>query len=234
MSLREELIRKVAEFATQNWGEIPNAHTIPTDSDLTFGNDGKRMQVAILYADLRRSTEMVDSLIDTQAAEYYKAFLHCCAKVIKANSGEIQAYDGDRVMAIYTGNSQCHQAVRTAFQINYVVSQILNATFLLTRHEAHRTLRHTIGIDTGQVLVAKTGVRVDNDLVWVGGAANYAAKLNSFDGLDDNYPTRITQLVFEKLTPLFLNSNQNSIWSGPYNNLTRHSHYRSNYWLEII
>jgi len=34
-----------------------------------------------------------------------------------------------------------------------------------------------VGIDTSALFVARIGVRNDNDLVWVGRAANYAAKL---------------------------------------------------------
>ena len=33
-----------------------------------------------------------------------------------------------------------------------------------------------LGIDTSKLFVARTGIRKSNDLVWVGRAANYAAK----------------------------------------------------------
>jgi class 3 adenylate cyclase len=44
--------------------------------------------------------------------------------------------------------------------------------------------------------VARTGVRGANDLVWVGWAANYAAKLTS---LSADYPSRITGEVYDSL-----------------------------------
>ena len=40
-------------------------------------------------------------------------------------------------------------------------------------------MRQSVGVDTSELLVAKTGIRTVNDLVWVGRAANYAAKLSS-------------------------------------------------------
>jgi class 3 adenylate cyclase len=58
-------------------------------------------------------------------------------------------------------------------------------------------LRHVVGIDTSNLLVAKTGVRGDNDLVWVGRAANWAAKLCT---LDHSYPTRMTKAVYDRLS----------------------------------
>jgi class 3 adenylate cyclase len=47
-----------------------------------------------------------------------------------------------------------------------------------------------------QVRAARTGVRGDNDIVWIGNAANLAAKLNALDAAN---PTWITKRVFDRL-----------------------------------
>jgi hypothetical protein len=57
-------------------------------------------------------------------------------------------------------------------------------------------INHVTGIDTSDLFVAKTGVRGANDLVWVGRAANYAAKLTA---LPPAYPTYITKEVYDAL-----------------------------------
>ena len=236
MTLLADLTEKVNEFATANWGNIPNARVIPTPQDLTFGNTGERLNVTVMYADVHRSTQMVDTLVDTLAAEYYKAFLHCAAKIIRKYDGTIQAYDGDRVMAIYTGDAQADLAVGTALEIAYAVDSIINPTFAMRYGALHRVLKHTVGIDGGVLLVAKTGVRVDSDLVWVGPAANYAAKLNSFAGLDPGFPTRITAHVFAQLTDRrsLYGDSGDLMWTGPFNDLGTYSHYRSNYRRSIL
>lgn len=232
MTLLTDLQAKVNEFATSPWGNIPNARVIPTADDLTFGNYGERMNVTILYADLHGSTEMVDSVTDTLAAEYYKAFLHCSAKIIKAQQGEIQAYDGDRVMAIFVGDGKTDRAARAALQIHWAILFIINPQFEFVYSTAHRPLQHTVGIDCGTVLVAKTGVRVDSDLVWVGSAANYAAKLNSFNGLEIGFPTRITQRAAVELSRSLTHAAEVPMWSGPFVDI-KEPHYRSNYWWAI-
>jgi class 3 adenylate cyclase len=232
MALLEDLATTVTGLARTHWGNIPNARVVPDPAALTLGNTGARMDVCILYADVHRSTEMVNVLSDTLAAEYYKAFLHCCAKLIRKNDGDIEAYDGDRVMAIFTGDNQAENAVNTAFEIHYAILQVINPSFLQIYAGLHRPLKHTVGIDCGQVLVAKTGVRNDNDFVWVGAAANYASKLNSFEGLDIDYPTRVTQAVIDKL-PVDLRQMlvpPTAIWEGPYNDLKHRAHFRSNFW----
>lgn len=229
MTFKDDLSAKVREYAVTQWGDIPTGYTVPTPESLTLGNTGTRINATVLYADINGSTRMVDALSDTRAAEYYKAYLHCAAKVIKLNDGTVTAYDGDRVMGIYVGKNQAANAVTTALQLNWALMNVINLTFTKIYLENHIPLRHTIGIDCGGLLAAKTGVRVDSDLVWVGPAANYAAKLNSFDGLDPIYPIRITEHVMKVIgRNAFTRNDETSIWDGPYNNLKeRGNHYRT-------
>lgn len=230
MTLREDLTTKVRELARESWGEIPTGYTVPAPEDLTFGNTGRRLAACVLYADICGSTAMVDDLADTRAAEYYKAYLHCAAKIIKRNGGEITAYDGDRVMAVFLGDSKEDSAVGAALELSYAVDEIVNPEFLALYVTAHRQLRHTVGIDTSMVLISKTGVRVDSDLVWVGSSANYAAKLNSFDGLDPDYPIRVTHEVFIALSrSCLLGSADEPMWDGPYTNFDPRRHYRTRF-----
>lgn len=230
MALRDELIEKVNELASERWGDIPHGYTVPAPEDLTFGNTGRRLDACFLYADIHGSTSMVDSLSATLAAEYYKAFLHCAAKIIRQNSGEVVAYDGDRVMAIFLGSTQSDLAVDAAMQLHFAVREIINPGFAGVYGAQHRTLRHTVGIDCGEVLASKIGIRIDSDLVWVGPAANYAAKLNSFSGLDPEYPTRITDEVFVGLKQSSLvGALGEGMWEGPYHDLGQRKHYRSRF-----
>jgi class 3 adenylate cyclase len=231
MAIKDDLTAKVNEYAVDRWADIPNAYVLPTTADLSFGNDGERLQVTALYADISASTDMVDELLDTRAAEYYKAFLYCASQLIKRNGGEIQAYDGDRVMALFVGDTQADEAVTAALELHYSVSHIINPIFERVYTTSHRKLGFTVGVDSGQVLAIKVGVRAVGELAWIGGAANYAAKLNSFEGLDHDYPIRVTQQTYNKLTAKCMNTDDGtSIWEGPYKNLSARTHYRTSYW----
>lgn len=231
MAIKDELTKKIGEFAVDRWGDIPDAYILPTVDDLTFGNSGEHLDVTVLYADISGSTAMVDELHDTRAAEYYKSFLHCASQLIRRNNGEIQAYDGDRVMALYVGDEQADNAVGTALELNYAVGEIINPAFERIYGSTHRKLQFTVGIDSGKVLAIKVGVRAVGELAWIGGAANYAAKLNSFEGLDHDFPIRVTSLTFDKLTHKSLYATDGSMmWQGMYDNLQKRDHYRTNYY----
>lgn len=229
MTIREDLTSWVADVAAELWLDIPNAVTVPSTDTLTFGNDGKRAEVTILYADISGSTKMVNEVADTRAAEYYKAFLHCASALIRRHDGDIQAYDGDRAMGVFIGEGHADRAVSAALELNSCVQDLINPTFA-RMYAGHQSIRFTVGIDSGICLVVKVGVRAVGELAWIGPAANYAAKLNSFPGLDASFPIRVTAETFRRLTRPSLYASQGELmWEGPYVDFPTRPHYRTSY-----
>ena len=62
MALVDDLTSKVQELARERWEAIPNGYVAPSSDSLTFGNTGVHLDATVLYADIRGSTELVDSL----------------------------------------------------------------------------------------------------------------------------------------------------------------------------
>ncbi len=193
MGLRDDLTTEVEGIFRGRWS-TREGQVVPEDDDVQLGNDAVKLKATVLYADLADSTDLVDGFKDYFAAEIYKAFLACAARLIKAESGVITAYDGDRIMAVYIGGSKNTAAVRTAMKIRYAVDEIVNTARRNQYPKNEYSVRHVIGIDTSDLFVARTGVRGANDLVWVGRAANYAAKLAA---LPETRSTYITKEVFD-------------------------------------
>ncbi|WP_294195843.1 adenylate/guanylate cyclase domain-containing protein [uncultured Sphingomonas sp.] len=176
---------------------VTKGTAVPESTDLTLANTGRTLEAAVLYADLAASTALVDASNPQFAAEVYKTFLLVSARIIRSNGGTITAYDGDRIMAVYLGPTPCSNAVKTAFMINWARINVIQPRMSAQYLDNHYVLRHTCGIDYSTLMAAKTGVRGANDLVWVGRAANYAAKLSSESS---STPTWITQRVYDRLT----------------------------------
>lgn len=205
MTLKTDLETKSRSVFSTRW-EKRNGYVVPTDNSVGLGNEGVEIDAAVLYADLSGSTTLVNNYSPEFAAEIYKSYLHIAAKIIRSEGGEITAYDGDRIMAVFLGGtgaaslligeSKESVAVRTAMKINWAVLNIINPGIIATYGANKYTVKHNVGIDTSKLLVAKTGIRGANDLVWVGRAANYAAKLSA----EKNYPTFITAEVHSKLS----------------------------------
>lgn len=158
--------------------ETREGRVVPEPGDLALGNDAVHFDRAtVLYADLSGSTALVEAYGWMFAAEIYKAYLHCATTIIRNEGGSITSYDGDRVMGVFIGDTQTTPAARAGLKINYAVQNIVNPALRNQYSSADYQVKQVVGIDTSEVRAARTGVRGDNDIVWVGRAANFAAKL---------------------------------------------------------
>jgi len=229
MSLADDLQSEVEAIFATRW-KARDGQKVPEAPDVQLGNDAVKLTATVLYADLAESTRLVTSYPPHFAAEIYKSYLHCAAKVISNNGGVITAYDGDRIMAVFIGNLKNTSAAKSALQINYCVTQIINPKM----HNQYPDLdssfivRQAVGIDTSELFVARTGIRGANDLVWVGRAANYAAKL--CEERTGAYSSWITEDVYKVLAAEAKLSQGKDMWEralwldyGIYV-------YRSSYW----
>lgn len=203
MSLQQELTGKVAAILGGKW-EPRDGRVVPdTESVSQDRHDAVKLDAVVLYADMVGSSSLIDNYPTHFATEMYKSFLYCAARVITSCGGEITAYDGDRVMAVFVGNVKNTSAAFCALKINHAVKMTINP-LVAEYYKGHNffagkeyAIKHVVGIDSSQLYVAKTGIRGANDLVWVGRAANYAAKLSALR--HEDYPAFLTKEVYDRL-----------------------------------
>lgn len=195
MTLRTDIEAAVGKIFKEQW-TTRDGTKVPDTVDLGLGNEAVKLDGTVLYADMAGSTKMVDDYKPSFAAEVYKTFLYSAARVIGSEGGQVVAYDGDRVMAVFIGGTKNTTAVRCALKINWVAKQLVMPALKKQYPKAMFQLRHVVGVDTSKLWVARTGVRGANDLVWVGKAANYAAKLTD---LDIGLSTWITHRVYDAM-----------------------------------
>jgi class 3 adenylate cyclase len=210
MGLKSELEGKVNEIFKTRW-TTRDGTVVPDSADVGLGNDAVKLSSAVvLYADLVESTDLVESQAQAFAAEIYKTYLHCCAKIIRSESGDITAYDGDRIMSVFLGDYRNTRAARCALKMNYAVKEIINPGITKVYTTQTYKMKHAIGIDSSDLFVARTGIRGSNDLVWVGTAANNAAKLS---GLREGYVTWISESVYKNMTDDGRLSGDKNMWT---------------------
>ena len=105
MAFRDELEVYVQNVLDEQW-ERRQGKEIPDPEDLPLKNLAVELEATVLYADLAASTKMTKGYKDWFAADVYKSYLYCAAKIIRARDGIITAYDGDRVMGVFIGESK--------------------------------------------------------------------------------------------------------------------------------
>ena len=227
MALKDDLNSEVGTIFKSAWTETAG-RVVPVPTDVGLGNKATLLEQAVVfYADLDGSTNMVDGKSWQFSAEIYKAFLHCAAKIVRAESGDITAYDGDRIMAIFIGDNKHDRAARAALKLRWAVIHIIEPRMKAVYTTVDFSVKHNVGIDVSDLRAVRTGVRGDNDLVWVGRAANYAAKLNT---LGSDYPTWITKAVYDGLSSNLRISSLKSMWEArTWTAMNNMSIYRSNW-----
>jgi class 3 adenylate cyclase len=227
MALKDDLISVCNEIFRSAWTHI-DGQVVPETKSIPLNNTGKTIHAVVLYADLDQSTTLVDRFSAEFCAEVYKTFLRCASKIIASNGGAIRSFDGDRVMGVFLGQDKYNGSVKAAMQIKWAVSNALNPAARAIYKDAVPTVRHTVGVDVSDLLAVRAGMRDSNDLVWVGKAANYAAKLNA---LSADYSTRITADVYSQLSDFtkFGGDPRRSMWEADPDARIGRGVYRSNW-----
>jgi class 3 adenylate cyclase len=210
MATAKEVRDEVSAILATRW-QTREGQVVPDSENVKLANnDAVELDATVLYADLADSTELVNSYKPIFAAEIYKAYLVTACRIIRANNGTITAFDGDRVMAVFLGTTKNSDAARCALKINGAVKKIINPAIKTQYPNTSFEIQQAVGIDTSKLLVAKTGIRGSNDLVWVGRAANFAAKLSAVRRT--GYSTFITEDVFNRLMDTSKLSGSNVMW----------------------
>lgn len=202
MPTAQDLINAVDDFFEGDY-VITNGTAIPDVEDIALGNSGREMELAMLFIDIKESTKIVGSFRRQTAAKMYKSFLYGVARIALANGGDLRSFNGDGVLVVFNGDTKVNHAVKAAMQMKYFCNKILkpkvDAYMQAHKEDDDIAFSFGIGIDVGNVLIVRGGIRGsnNNDLVWVGNATNYAAKLSGL--ATSTYSIYITSNVYSKL-----------------------------------
>ncbi len=196
MGLKDDITQQVDEYLSGDY-DIDEIDYIPEVGDVTFGNQGLKIKATILYIDNRRSTEILDTHRRQTVAKIHKSFLYTASKIAVANNGCIRSFSGDSILAFWMGNykHEISQTVKAAMQMKYMLSKVLGGRF-----RKYDEVDFGIGIDWGEILVVKSGLKRDpnnNDLVWIGTPVNFAVRLG--DSASSPNHIKISEDVYNNL-----------------------------------
>jgi class 3 adenylate cyclase len=235
MGLTADMKQEVEQIIKTQWVERDGTK-VPEPEDVKLGNDAVKLDGVVLYADIADSTQMVRDFKQWWCAEIYKCYLLCACRIIRYMGGVITAFDGDRVMAVFVGDNKESLAARTALGIHHAVQEVVVPRVKKEWESAESVqkwqLRHAVGLDVCNLFIARTGIRGSNDLVWVGTAANYAAKLCALR--EGNYASYMTAEVYDKCLRTVLESKTGTpMWESFTWGTTGKTAYRSTWYWEV-
>jgi class 3 adenylate cyclase len=185
MAIKEALTEEVEKILSTKW-DVRDGTVIPTSDSVGLGSGAVKIKATFLYADLAGSSNLAANCPWETTAKIIRAYLNICTRLIKAHGGEIRSFDGDRVMGIFIGDAPNTNAIKCARKIDWVVHNVLNekAKRFASIKNNSIMITHCVGIDTSDAVAVRAGIRNNNDLIWIGRAPSFAAKLSDIR----NYP----------------------------------------------
>lgn len=211
-----------------------NSESFPTTDGVTLAGGAKWVKATYFYADLADSSKMAKHFDPRVTAKIIKSFLQSATHLVSENGGRVVSFDGDRVMGVFTGGSKNTNAVRCALNVSWVVQEVIRKKFEKNYdsvRDASFQISHGVGVDTGQALVVRGGVRGNNDLISIGRAPNLAAKLSD---LRAGFYSRITKDVYKNMNKdvIFAHKDGSNMWqSANWTFLNENIDiYRSTWW----
>lgn len=238
---------RLKQITSQKVEELEiSSDTPPTLDTLPDSNKAYAIYAAILFIDIRKSTELTEKSHTKSMVKIYRAFMRLAVSCVRANGGVTRQFLGDRIMGVFlnsldeNGNvteSAVDKAVRAAQAMQTCIDYSLNKH--MQEHIGGKTISCGIGIDYGKVLLTKVGMygvekddtkENETDCVWVGRCTNKASK---YSDLANGGEIFISNKVFNKLSPCLKPEN---IWTSTAKqkgNMLFKGYTSQNYYLDL-
>lgn len=144
----------------------------------THVEEGRMVEITVLFADLSSFTEMTQDLGAEKTHEVVDAFLRMATDVLVKHGAFIDKYVGDAVMALFNVpiryNDHPRRAILAATELK---SELKNLGARLGL-----PLKASVGIATGHARVGRLGSDDTKDYTAIGDVVNLAARLQSKAG----------------------------------------------------
>lgn len=213
MAILDTIKSELQNILTTSWDERSGT-VIPDTTDIALKNGAVKLTATFLYADLAESSILAKLCPWQTTAKIIRCYLDTAVRLIRHHGGEIRSFDGDRVMGVFIGDTKNTDAVTCARKIDWVVTNLINPKankeFASIRNNDIK-IKHCIGVHTSEVRAVRAGIRSNNDLIWIGDAPSFAAKLS--DIRDYPYEVYISKNCYNKIFN-GAKTGANEVWSS--------------------
>lgn len=139
---------------------------------------GERRRATVLFADLRDSTALAESLAPEAMVGLLNTYLGTLARCVLARGGLVDKFLGDGLMAIFGVLSESGdgavEAGHAAIEMRDAVRELNNARI----HRGEMPIEFGVGIHTGEVVFGLVGMIGRSDYTAIGDTVNTAARLS--------------------------------------------------------
>ncbi len=136
---------------------------------LKGGEQGRKVELAILFSDVRGFTAYSEKNAPEQVVAYLNRLLSVQTDIIQRNGGDVDKYVGDQIVALFSGEDKELRACASAVQIQ---EELAN-----NRASLYGGMSIGIGIDAGAVILGLIGSQKRADFTVIGDQVNNTSRL---------------------------------------------------------
>ncbi len=173
MRIREQIARNVV---TTYLGTLAGQRVL--DGQIQRG-DGEAMSAVIWYSDLRGSTVMADTLPSDEFVQALNDYFECAAGAVQAEGGEILAFIGDAVLAIFPLDDAPDGAARACARALSASKGARERLVAVNARRSGRPLSFSMALHLGEVRFGNIGVPERVSFSVVGPTVNEVARLEA-------------------------------------------------------
>lgn len=165
-------------------------------NDLKIG-DRVQKDLTILFSDLRSFTELSEQLSPEQNFAFINSYLSRMVPIISQNSGFVDKYLGDGIMAVFPDAKGADNALKSAVVMQEKIQEY-------NRHRAnsgYKPVSLGVGINTGSSIMGVIGTHERYEATVISDAVNLASRLQSISKAF-NIGIVISESTFLQLTSL--------------------------------
>jgi adenylate cyclase len=159
------------------WPLMPPAMTVRDEDRLDVAETGTERFVAILFIDIRASTQLVESRLPYDVVFLLNRFSEAVGSGIIAAGGTPNQFTGDGMMAIFGMNTDAGAACRQALEAARLIDWHLAEMNRSLANELPQPIAVGIGIHAGDVIVGTMGYREHAQTTAIGEAVHVASRL---------------------------------------------------------
>jgi adenylate cyclase len=192
LAIREQIAKNVAvAYLGKSAGEqVLNGH-------IRLG-DYETINAVVWNADLRDSTGRLERLGVERYLSLLNGFLECAAGAVQSYGGEILAYPGDAVLAIFRHDDEKHAGLSALSAAAEFRRRLHDVNANLAEIGAE-TLRAGLGIHRGQLAFGNIGTGGRQTFTAIGPAVNVVNRLEAMTKAVQ-YPVVVSNVVADQLT----------------------------------
>jgi adenylate cyclase len=182
----ESLVTAFEKFVPRQFLDRVATEGVRNLNELVIGK-AQSETVSMLFSDIRSFTTLSETMPPQDVLNLINACFRRLSEPVHANSGFVDKYIGDAIMALFDSSgdseqSQAANAVRAALGMQAALD-VYNIERVA---EGYQPIRIGVGVHTGPVIIGTVGVDSRMDMTVLGDSVNIAARLESLNKIYDS------------------------------------------------